>query len=281
MANSSLHSAKNEKNDEFYTELSEIQAEMSNYIDKFKGKVVFCNCDDPFESNFVKYFLMNFNRLGLKELIATGYKTSTIGGNEIGEKNIPYALRVNSTSKYLVGSQKDLDINGSKYFLNAEGDKVMTPLMGNAAKDENGNQLYVEVKEKYIDSKGKEKTRKVKQELFYDAGDFRSDESISLLKEADIVVTNPPFSLFREYIATLMKYEKQFLILGNMNAITYKEFFPLLKDNKVWLGCNNGAKEYMVVESYAKENPNKVYKRGNYYYSKLGNTGWYTNLDHI
>lgn len=106
MASRNLDEAKKNKSDEFYTQLSDIQNELSHYTDKFKGKVVFCNCDDPFESNFVKYFLMNFNRLGLKGLIATGYKTSFIGGTEIGTSNTPYALRINSTSKYLVGTQK-------------------------------------------------------------------------------------------------------------------------------------------------------------------------------
>src|SRR5574344_3010921 len=106
MAYLNISSAKNEKKDEFYTQLSDIQLELRNYTDKFKGKVVFCNCDDPFESNFVKYFLMNFNRLGLKGLITTGYKTSFIGGTEIETSNTPYALRINSTSKYLVGTQK-------------------------------------------------------------------------------------------------------------------------------------------------------------------------------
>ena len=117
MAHENLHSARDAKNDEFYTQLVDIQSELKNYSDKFKDKVVFCNCDDPFESNFVKYFLMNFNRLGLKELIATGYKTSPFGGIEFESTNNPYVLRVKSTAKYLVGTQKDLDIAGSKYFL--------------------------------------------------------------------------------------------------------------------------------------------------------------------
>ena len=117
MANISLSSAKSERKDEFYTQLSDIQLELRNYTDKFKGKVVLCNCDDPFESNFVKYILMNFNRLELQELIATGYKTSPFGGLEFGTINSPYVLRVKSTKKNLVGTQKDLDITGCKYFL--------------------------------------------------------------------------------------------------------------------------------------------------------------------
>ena len=127
MAKENLSAAKKGKNDEFYTDLKDIQSELSHYSDKFKGKVVFCNCDDPFESNFVKYFLMNFNRLGLKELIATGYKTSPYGGKEIGVMNTSCTLRVKDTSKYLIGTQKDLDVAGAKYFLETEGNKIMTP----------------------------------------------------------------------------------------------------------------------------------------------------------
>lgn len=264
--NTNLHSAKTEKNDEFYTQLSDIQAEISHYPDKFKDKVVFCNCDDPFESNFVKYFLMNFNRLGLKELIATGYKTSTVGGTEIGEKNTPYALRVTDTSKYLVGTQKDLDIRGAKYFLQTEGDKIMTPLIGNPALDENGKQIQITIKEKYTDANGKTKTKNIKQDLYYEAGDFRSDMSLELLKQSDIVVTNPPFSLFREYIAVLMQYQKDFLIIGNKNAITYKEFFPLLKNNKVWIGNDTPVNFILPDSSITK----KV----------QGLTRWFTTLDH-
>ena len=281
MANSNLTAAKTAKNDEFYTELSEIQAELRHYSDKFCGKTVFCNCDDPFESNFVKYFLMNFNRLGLKELIATGYKTSPIGGSEVGYPKSPYVLRVKETKRYLVGDQTDLDVRGAKWLLDAEGSNIMTPLIGNLAKDKDGNQIMEEVTELYLDEKtGKEKKRKVKHPLYYEAGDFRSDISIELLKESDIVVTNPPFSLFREYVAQLMEYEKQFLILGSLNAITYKEIFPLLKNNQIWLGCQSGSKTYVVPESFAKEFPNKTTKQGNIYVTKMGNTGWFTNIDH-
>ena len=281
MANSNLTAAKTAKNDEFYTELSEIQAELKHYSDKFCGKTVFCNCDDPFESNFVKYFLMNFNRLGLKELIATGYKTSPIGGSEVGSPKSPYVLRIKETKKYLIGDQTDLDVRGAKWLLDAEGPNIMTPLIGNLAKDKDGNQIMEEVTELYLDEKtGKEKKRKVKHPLYYEAGDFRSDISIELLKESDIVVTNPPFSLFREYVAQLMEYEKQFLILGSLNAITYKEIFPLLKNNQIWLGCQSGSKTYVVPESFAKEFPNKTTKQGNIYVTKMGNTGWFTNIDH-
>lgn len=275
MANANLRDARKAKNDEFYTQLSDIQAEISHYPDKFKGKVVFCNCDDPFESNFVKYFLMNFNRLGLKELIAAGYKTSSIGGAEIGTAtNTPYALRITNTTNYLVGTQKDLDVRGAKYFLETEGNKIMTPLVGNDAIDENGEKIQITVKESILDDNGNEitdkngkvKTKSVKKDLYYEAGDFRSDMSLELLKQSDIVVTNPPFSLFREYIAVLMQYQKDFLIIGNKNAITYKEFFPLLKNNKVWIGNDMPVNFILPDGSITK----KI----------QGLTRWFTTLDH-
>lgn len=289
-ANANLRAADAAKADEFYTQLTDIQAEMNHYPDKFKDKVVFCNCDDPFESNFVKYFLMNFNRLGLKELIATGYKTSTIGGEEIGEANTPYVLRVNETSKYLVGTQKDLDIRGAKYFLKTEGSRIMTPLIGNNALDENGKQIQIIVKEpvldkdgnEIIDKKGKVKTKSVKQDLYYEAGDFRSNMSIALLDEADIVVTNPPFSLFREYVAVLMEHNKKFLIIGNQNAITYKEIFPYIKANKMWLGASvhSGDREFRIPNHYEVRSKSlRIDGKGNRYIKVVG-VRWFTNLDY-
>ena len=267
MANANLSAAKAAKNDEFYTELPEIQAELKHYKDKFAGKTVFCNCDDPFESNFVKYFLMNFNGLGLKELIATGYKTSPVQGTELGEKGKPYVLRVTETKPYLRGTQTDLDITGAKQFLEKEQDNVMIPLEGNWAKDESGNILQIAVKEEYVDEKtGKTKKRTVKQDLYYEAGDFRSDMSIELLQQADIVVTNPPFSLFREYVAQLMQYGKQFLIIGNKNAITYKEIFPLLKDNLVWLGYCSPV-SFVLADGTSTKQVNGLCR-------------WFTNIDH-
>lgn len=289
MANTNLRDARKAKNDEFYTRLSDIQAELCNYTDKFKDQVVLCNCDDPFESNFVKYFLMNFNRLGLKELIAAGYKTSSIGGAEIGTAtNTSYVLRITNTTNYLVGTQKDLDVRGAKYFLETEGNKIMTPLIGNDAIDENGEKIQITVKEPILDDNGNEitdkngkvKTKSVKKDLYYEAGDFRSDMSLALLNEADIVVTNPPFSLFREFVALLVKYDKQFLILGSVNSISYKEIFPLIRNNKLWLGCSNRPKEYEVPKTYADKFPDKVNSRNGKYYSKLSNTVWFTNIDH-
>lgn len=274
MANTNLAAAKDAKDDEFYTQLSDIQAELSHYPDKFQGKVVLCNCDDPFESNFVKYFLMNFNRLGLKELIATGYKTSSVLGDEIGERGHPYVLRVTDTKKYLVGSQTDLDPRGAKYFLDTEANSLMQPLIGNAAIDEHGQPVIAAVKvpvtdengNPVLDKKGKPKMTTEKRPVYYEAGDFRSDMCIELLKQCDIVCTNPPFSLFLEFITLLIKYKKEFLILGNKNSVHYKEVFPLLKNNKVWLG------HYSPV-FYMK--PDKTLTR-----QCSGLTRWFTNLDH-
>lgn len=200
--NSNLHQAKRAKNDEFYTQLTDIEKEMVHYRPHFKGKVIFCNCDDARESNFFKYFANNFELLGIRKLITTGYKE-----------------------------------NGHGVVLEYEGDK-------------NGN-LIVDPSE-------------IKVTELKDNGDFRSDECIEYLRQADIVVTNPPFSLFREYMALLFRYNKEFIVIGNQNAITYKEIFPYIKENKLWLG-NNYVKEFRQPDGEIK---------------KFGNILWYTNIPH-
>ncbi len=184
--NKSLSNANKAKKDEFYTQLSDIENELRHYKHHFRGKTVFCNCDDPYESNFFKYFAMNFNHLGLKKLICTCYAGSPVVYTQMS------------------------------FF--GEDETVGTS-------DDNRKPYKIEITE-VTDLNGD--------------GDFRSDECIELLKEADIVVTNPPFSLFREYVAQLIEYNKKFIIVGNQNAITYKEIFPLLKDNKLWLGYGLG-----------------------------------------
>ena len=225
----------------------------------------------------------SFNCLGLKELIATGYKTSPVQGTELGEKGKPYALRVTETKPYLRGTQTDLDIAGAKQFLEKEQARVMIPLEGNWAKDESGNILQIAVKEEYVDEKtGKTKKRTVKQDLYYEAGDFRSDMSIELLQQADIVVTNPPFSLFREYVAQLMQYGKQFLIMGNKNAITYKEFFPLLKDNLVWpgVGSINGGRWMIMPDDIELASDKYKYDVQGHRLLNIAGVCWFTNIDH-
>ena len=214
--NKNLHKANQEKKSEFYTQLADIEKELKHYRNQFRNKVVFCNCDDPKESNFVKYFSINFENLGLKKLIATHYKGATLFSSEK-----PYKLEYS-------GDKNKNRIPDSEEFL--------TKMLSD--------------------------------------GDFRSQECIELLKKADIVVTNPPFSLFREYVAQLVKYKKKFLILGNVNAITYKEIFKLIKDNKVWLGyCNNRDKKFEVPEYYEFD--------GIINGKKMKTVGaiWYTNLE--
>lgn len=223
MANASLHAAKDAKNDEFYTRLEDINEEMNHYEDKFRDKVVFCNCDDPTWSNFWKYFHMNFEYLGLKKLIATHYEAGEVQTYKI---------------EYTGGNDEDFE----------EG--TITPLEQN--------------------------------------GDFRSDECIALLDEADIVVTNPPFSLFREYINILVEHNKQFIIVGSFNNITYKDVFPLIKDNKVWLGCRSLSREmYFDVPDERKEWLIKNKKAGSAYkivngivMGRLASACWFTNIDH-
>ncbi len=226
--NTNLHKAKEAKNDEFYTQLSDIEKELNHYKDHFKGKVVYCNCDDCFESNFFKYFALNFKHLGLKKLITTCYSPSPVAHKEVNLFNFDEPTEEEVSKAYKIEiEEKDIPTTDGWTLQNVE-----------------------------------ELTRKHATLLKGD-GDFRSEECIALLKESDIVVTNPPFSLFREYVAQLVEYGKKFLIIGSMNAITYKEIFPLIKDNKLWLGYN-----------YVKEfiNPKGDIK-------KFGNILWYTNLD--
>lgn len=204
MANKNLNAAKTAKKDEFYTQLTDIERELQHYWPHFRDKVVLCNCDDPYESNFFKYFALRFNQLGLKKLICTCYNGSPIMGKELSlfaldsegdEKKVAYKVEISEVSD--VNGDGAIDLADVEYLIKNEKN-VLSCLKGN--------------------------------------GDFRSKECVELLKQADIVVTNPPFSLFREYIGQLIKYEKKFLIIGHQNAITYKEVFPLIKANKVWLG---------------------------------------------
>lgn len=228
MANSTLNAAKAAKNDEFYTQLSDIENELRHYKEHFRGKTVLCNCDDPRVSNFFKYFTLNFEHLGLKRLITTCYKNQNVD----------------------LFSQHDCE---QAVYLIYDGDK-------------NGNNIPDAEEIGIHPLKGD--------------GDFRSQECIELLKQADIVVTNPPFSLFREYIALLMEYEKKFLIIGNQNAITTKEIFPLIKDNKMWMGYKCGDMAFRVpADSEPRETRYWQDEKGQKWRS-MGNACWYTNLDH-
>jgi hypothetical protein len=228
MANKNLHKAKDSKKDEFYTQLADIERELKHYKDHFKGKVVYCNCDDPRVSNFFHYFSYNFEQLGLKKLIATCYKNQQI--DLFSQHRAEQAICLE-----YVG-----DKNGN---LKPDEEEIgIKPLKGD--------------------------------------GDFRSEESIALLKQADIVVTNPPFSLFREYVAQLVEHDKKFLIIGSMNAITYKEIFSLIKENKLWLGNGfTAGNAYFKIPIESSCN----YARGVYDEKtglvKFRNVVWYTNLD--
>jgi hypothetical protein len=249
--NSNLHQASKAKKDEFYTQLVDIEKELKYYKEQFKGKVVYCNCDDPFESNFFKYFASNFNALKLKKLIAISYKPSPIANTQLG------LFGNDKTLKQVKGRPKT---NANKFIINDVGD-----LDGNGAFDlgDIAKQLKANKNNEWSPLLGD--------------GDFRSPESIELLKQADIVVTNPPFSLFREYVAQLVEHDKKFLIIGSLNATKYNSIFKLIKNNKCWLGYNNGAKSYQVPDNYNQKNI-FVGEDGKKY-AKMGNTCWFTNLD--
>lgn len=248
--NHDLHTANKAKKDEFYTQLTDIEKEMRYYRKHFKDKTVLCNCDDPFESNFFKYFVLNFNRLGLKKLIATCYATSPIVGQQLSlfdvvgsdeeQRNKPYKAVV--TKVYDVTGDGGVDMfDVAELFKSHENE--LTELQGD--------------------------------------GDFRSEECLALLDEADIVVTNPPFSLFREYVATLMEHEKHFIIIGNVNAITYKEFFPLIRDNKVWIGASihSGDRKFYVPDDYPLNASGCGIDEDGRRYIRVKGVRWYTNLD--
>ena len=245
-----MSDAMRNKKDEFYTQLSDIENELRHYKEHFRGKVVLCNCDDPYESNFFKYFALNFNALGLKKLIATCYDGSPITGQELqlftfddeGEdKRIAYKVEISEVTD--VNGDGVVNLADVQYLL--QNDKnVLTLLKGH--------------------------------------GDFRSPECIELLKQADIVCTNPPFSLFREYLAQLVKYEKKFLIIGNMNAITYKEVFPLIKKNQLWMGpsITSGDRKFWVPDDYELRAAGCGIDETGRKFIRVKGVRWFTNLDH-
>ena len=221
-ANSDLNKANKGKNDEFYTQLSDIEKELWHYKEHFKDKTIFCNCDDPEESNFFRYFALGFEFLGLKKLIATHYE--------------------DAKPSYKLEIIKWLDLNND----------------------------------------GKINLSDITKTQLKQNGDFRSPECIEILQEADIVVTNPPFSLFREYVAQLFKYNKKFLIIGNQNSVTYKDFFQYIKENKIWFGhsIHSGDREFRVPESYPLNSAgNRIDNEGNKYIRVKG-VRWFTNLDY-
>lgn len=242
--NSNVNAARIAKKDEFYTQLADIENELKHYRQHFRGKVILCNCDDPYESNFFKYFANNFNAFGLKKLIATCYNGSPIQGDELmidwgdfedSPKKIAYKVEITEVTD--ANGDGRVDLADVRYLI--QNDKnVLSTLKEN--------------------------------------GDFRSRECIELLKEADIVVTNPPFSLFREYVAQLMKYEKKFLIIGHQNNISYKEIFPLIKNNKMWLGYGFKGGAAHFISPYEDVATAGDHRKG---MIRVSGVAWYTNLE--
>jgi len=261
MANKNLAIAKKAKNDEFYTQYDDIQKEIEAYLDYdpdvFRDKVVYCNCDDPFESNFFRYFVLNFNKLGLKQLITTSYKPSPVANTQ---------LRLFGNDKTLPKSKGRPKINANKFIINEvhdiDGD-------GEFNLKDVAMQLKANKNNEWTPLKGD--------------GDFRSDECTNLLKQSDIVVTNPPFSLFREYVKQLFDYDKKFVIIGNMNAITYKEVFPKIKENKMWLGVTNfnTGMYFQVPDGFVYADSYKFEREQNgVKVNRVPGVCWFTNLDH-
>ena len=258
--NSNLHDSARNKQDEFYTQLSLIESEMKHYKHHFVGKTILCNCDDPYESNFFKYFAMNFNALGLKKLITTCYASSPVTGQEF---------------EYYID-------NGGQLSFIADADN--SPMQETERKpykveitevnDEN-NDGRIDLSDVEYLIRNKKNT----MTLLDGDGDFRSPECVQLLREADFVVTNPPFSLFREYIALLEEYQKHYIIIGNMNAVTYKEIFPMIAENRLWLGYNSGHFWFKVPDSYeVKKTDFKIDENGQKW-RRMGNICWFTNVD--
>lgn len=227
--NSNLHVDKSSKTDEFYTQLIDIETELEYYKQHFKDKVVYCNCDDPRISNFFHYFSYNFERLGLKKLIATCYKNQNM--NVFSDNESKQAIYLD-----YIADQDDNKVPKPE-------DICVMPLKGD--------------------------------------GDFRNQESIELLKQADIVVTNPPFSLFREYTKQLIEYDKKFLIIGDQNVIAYKEILTLIRDGRIWLGVDNGGTKWFGVKDHYDikiESRKKIVDEKQYF--RMGGMNWYTNLDY-
>ena len=243
MAKKNLDSAKTARKDEFYTQLTDIERELQHYWHHFHDKVVLCNCDDPYESNFFKYFALRFNQLGLKKLICTCYNGSPVQGNELmidfgdfEEEPKKVAYKVEITEVKDLNGDAAVDLSDVQYLLKNDKNVLST----------------------------------------LKTGDFRDPECVELLKQTDIVVTNPPFSLFREYIGQLIDYKKKFLIIGHQNAITYKEVFPLIKENKVWLGYGFKGGAGHFTSPYED-----VAKAGNHRKNMIRVSGvnWFTNLE--
>lgn len=251
--NEALGKANKAKKDEFYTQLPDIEAECNHYRQHFRGKVIFCNCDDPYESNFFKYFAMNFNFLGLKKLVATCFVGSPVAGEQLplskvkgvdhqaAESGQPYRIEITEVPD--ANGDGAIDLSDVEYLLQNDCN-TLTLLTGD--------------------------------------GDFRSQECVTLLQEADIVVTNPPFSLFRDYLAQLIEYDKKFIIIGNVNAVTYKDVFQLIRENRIWLGqsIHSGDREFRVPDHYPLQAAGFRVDANGVKYIRVKGVRWFTNLDY-
>lgn len=252
VTNKNLNKASMAKKDEFYTQLSDIEKEMRYYTDYFRGKTVFCNCDDPFESNFFKYFAMNFNSLGLKKLITTCYVTSPVIYTQLSLFDEPEVVAVEQKGKpYKVILTEVTDHNGDGRIDLSDVEHIL-------------------------------KHDKDVLSLLQGDGDFRSQECIDLLKESDVVITNPPFSLFREYVSQLMEYQKDFIIIGNQNAITYKEIFPLFMNNQLWYGASihSHGRDFRVPDDYPLQSYEFRTDENGVKYINVKGVRWFTNIDY-
>ena len=261
MANENLKKAKREKNDEFYTQYVDIQKEVSAYLeydpDVFRNKIVYCNADDPFESNFFKYFVLNFNRFGLKQLITTSYKPSPIANTQLKlfvedkPPKKPQGRPKVTANKFINNEVKDFDGDG----------------------EFNLKDIALQLK----DNMNNEWTPLKKD------GDFRSEECVALLKQSDIVVTNPPFSLFREYVKQLFEYKKKFIVIGNKNAVTNKKVFPLFENNKMWVGTTSYNKDILFIApsnaDLSKKPKTAIRVVDGITYLRSPSV-WFTNIDH-
>ncbi|MDL0102833.1 adenine-specific methyltransferase EcoRI family protein [Campylobacter felis] len=275
VANTNLHDAKKNKKDEFYTQLSDVENELQHYKAHFKDKIVYCNCDDPLASNFFKYFLLNFKHLDLRGLISTCYKSQNY--REVSQEDSPkkaYAIIITKDNAVF----KDTGGGGGKPYILDDIEKILELEL---SQKENQDEKTLKNFEKNLSKlqkkifpleADKDSLCSISEDWGQgNAGDFRSKDCIELLKLADIVVTNPPFSLFREYVAQLVEYDKKFLIIGNKNAITYKETFSLIKENKIWLGITS-------ANVFLKPNENRT----GFILTKQVNglTRWFSNLTH-
>jgi len=261
MGNKSLSNAKREKNDEFYTQFSDIEKEVAAYLeydaDTFRGKVVYCNCDDPYESHFFRYFVLNFKKLGLKRLLTTSYKPSPVANTQL-------ALFGNDDPRPKARGR--LKVTANKFVINKVNALCRE---GEFSLKDVAEQLQANQANEWAPLQGD--------------GDFRSEECLALLQEADIVVTNPPFSLFREYVQLLVDYKKLFLIVGNKSAVTYKEIFPLIMTDKLWTGVIGFSSDMLFLAPANTDFSNKpatALRNLNGITYLRSPSIWFTNLDH-